>query len=267
MPPLSKLPLPSETQRVLSFDFDGTLVCPDSEPRLDPEFFSKIEELRADGCVWGINTGRSQMQTIAGFLEGGFPFLPDFMIAREREIYTPGQFNRWLPVAEWNKKSEKDHKKVYRKSRKFIQSVRDYVEQETEALWVREVGDPAGIVANSVEEMEGILEFIDAGIGAQENLAYLWNTIYLRFSHKDYHKGTSIAEVARLYGVKDEQVFVIGDGHNDIDMLRKEYAGMIACPANAHEEVKEHVRGQGGYLCEERASRGVIEALEHFFSK
>lgn len=264
MQPIQPLPMPKQIKGVLSFDFDGTLVCPDSDPQLDPRFFEVIQRCRDAGWVWGVNTGRSQMQMLSGFMEGEFQFLPDFLIAREREIYTPGALNRWISVAEWNKRSDKDHKKVYRKARKFINIVRDYVEGETNAQWVTEEGDPAGIVATSVEEMAAILAFIDPQIAEHKNLAYLRNTIYLRFSHKDYHKGTSLAEIARRCGVEGKQVFAIGDGHNDIDMLRREYAGMIACPANADEEVKQHVREQGGYICEQRASLGAIEAITHF---
>lgn len=262
---MKPLVMPEKIVGVLSFDFDGTLVCPESDPQLDPQFFEVIRQFREAGWVWGVNTGRSQMQMLSGFMEGEFPFLPDFLVAREREIYTPGEFNRWVPVAEWNKRSEKDHKKVYRKARKFLKVVQSYVENETDAQWVSEDGDPAGIVAKSVEEMAKILAFIDPQLGRYENLGYLRNTIYLRFSHKDYHKGTSLVEVARRCGVEREQVFAIGDGHNDIDMLRREYAGMIACPGNADDEVKDHVREQGGYVCDARASLGVIEAFEHFF--
>lgn len=264
MPPMQPLPMPEKITGVLSFDFDGTLVCPKSDPQLDPKFFEVIRRLRDRGWLWGVNTGRSQMQMLSGFLEGDFPFLPDYLIARERELYTPGALNRWIPVAEWNKRSDKDHKKVYRKSKKFIKMVREHVEQETSAKWVTEEGDPAGIVATSVEEMAEILAFIDTEISKYENLAYLRNTIYLRFSHKDYHKGSSLAEIARRCNVDKEQVFTIGDGHNDIDMLHKDYAGMIACPANADEEVKQHVREQGGYVCKERASLGAIEAMDYF---
>lgn len=261
---MQSLSMPEKIVGVLSFDFDGTLVDPGSDPQLHPDFFEVIRQLNEAGWVWGINTGRSQMQMLSGFMEGKFPFLPDYLIARERELYTPGSLNRWMPVREWNDKSQKDHKKVYRKARKFIKEVQEYVEQQTAARWVSEDGDPAGIVANSVDEMKPILEFINAGISGYPNLAYLRNTIYLRFSHKDYHKGTSLAEVARRCGVGKENVFAIGDGHNDIDMLRREYAGMIACPSNADEEVKQHVKEQGGYISSYRASLGVIDAVGHF---
>jgi hydroxymethylpyrimidine pyrophosphatase-like HAD family hydrolase len=42
--------MPEKINGVLSFDFDGTLVCPDSDPRLAPEFFEVIKQLR--DVVW-----------------------------------------------------------------------------------------------------------------------------------------------------------------------------------------------------------------------
>ena len=262
---MQKLDLPKEIKGILSFDFDGTLLDPTTNPQLDPLFFEVIDELREQGWIWGINTGRSQMQTVAGFNEGVFPVLPDFMVARERELYTPGDYGRWKPITEWNKRSEKDHKKMFKKSKRLLKEIRSYVEESTNARWVSEEGDPAGVVATSHEEMDEIIAHIDERKSKVEMMGYLRNTIYMRFSHKDYHKGSSLAEITRRCDLDSSQVFAIGDGHNDIDMLHKDYAGMIACPANSSQAVKQHVEGQGGYLCKQPASLGVVEALRHFF--
>ena len=233
--------------------------------QLEPKHIDIIEQMRDAGWVWGINTGRSQMQTTTGFMESKFPFLPDFLIAREREIYTPGQFGRWVSVKEWNTRSEKDHKKMFRKSKRALKEIRAHVESETQAEWISEEGDPAGVVATSVEEMAEIISMVDPYVADSKILGYLRNTIYMRFSHRDYHKGTSLAEVARRCGVEKEQVFAIGDGHNDLDMLDRTIADMIACPANADDEVKQHITANGGYVSKQSASNGVVEALAHFF--
>ena len=87
---------------LLSFDFDGTLVIPDVDPPVQPQFFEIIRMMRESHKVlWGINTGRSLMQTVQGLTEARFPFLPDYIIAREREIYTPNSFGRWLGGGDW----------------------------------------------------------------------------------------------------------------------------------------------------------------------
>ncbi|GAA5495094.1 hypothetical protein Rhal01_01266 [Rubritalea halochordaticola] len=260
------LEYPQEVRGVLSFDFDGTLHVPTENPPLSPAFFEKVQQLREEGWIWGINTGRSLPQMIDGFGFGKFPFYPDFLVAREREIFTPGQFGRWVPVEAWKKKSAKDHKKFYRQTKKFLKEVEEFVDSETDAEWVEEENGDTGVISTTIEEMQRIVDYIEKHRGKYEMLGYLRNTIYLRFSHVDYHKGTALQEVARLAGVDKQHVFVIGDGHNDLDKLHPDVAGMIACVGNADEVVKEHVREQGGYVAEGIGSLGTIEALEHFLS-
>ena len=262
---MTPLKLPEKIVGILSFDFDGTLFDPKSKPSVNPDFFEDIRQLNEAGWIWGVNTGRSQMQTTTGFMEGQFPFMPNFLIARERELYTPGNFGRWNPVSEWNKKSDKDHARMFRKSKRALKKIKQHVEQNTNAEWTSEKGDPAGVIATSEAEMAEIIEVVDAYCEESDVLGYLRNTIYMRFSHKDYHKGSSLAEIARRCGLEKEDVFAMGDGHNDLDMLDRNIADMIACPANADEEVKQHVKDKGGYLCQESASNGVIEAIHHFF--
>ena len=53
--------------------------------------------------------------------------------------------------------------------------------------------------------------------------------------------------------------------HNDLDMLPPDNAAMIACPANAVGEIREHVTRMNGLLCTAPHSMGCIEALEQFF--
>ena len=49
------------------------------------EFFELIRKLREEqGVIWGINTGRSMEHMVEGFMESRFPFLPDWVVAREQ---------------------------------------------------------------------------------------------------------------------------------------------------------------------------------------
>ena len=50
-------------------------------------------------------------------------------------------------------------------------------------------------------------------------------------------------------------------------MLDQRVASNVACPGNALEPVKEHVRNLRGFVAEKPASEGMIEALEYFFVK
>lgn len=263
--PVKRLPYPEVPVGILSFDFDGTLHDPESDPAVAVEFFEKIMRLRELGWIWGINTGRSQAQMKQGFMEVGFPFVPDFLVARERELYTPGEFGNWYPVEDWNRQVEKDHKRFFRKMKKPLQRIKEHVVCHTKAEWVEQEGDPAGLVASTEEEMAAICKVIDKEAECAPLLGYLRNSIYLRFSHKDYHKGSTLAEVTRRTGITAAGVLVAGDGHNDLDMLNRRYANWIICPSNAHADVQQVVVDEGGYVSRGHSSQGVLEALEHFF--
>ncbi|MFL6531658.1 MAG: HAD family hydrolase, partial [Chthoniobacterales bacterium] len=108
------------------------------------------------------------------------------------------------------------------------------------------------------------VEFIDEARAPHPKFHYQRNTIYLRFCHADYHKGAALEELQRLLGISREATFAAGDHHNDVSMLDGRYAAMPACPANAIEEVKDAVRGAGGFVAESCCGSGVYEALRYF---
>lgn len=261
------LPPPPQPAFVLSFDFDGTLHDPAASPPVPAEFFETIGGLRqSHGAVWGINTGRSMPQVMEGFIESRFPFLPDYVVAREREIYFPNEFGRWLPHRKWNDACEKEIARLFKGAKKVMKAIRKEVEDHTGAHWIEMQGEPAGIISQSEEEMEWIVprvEILAAGIPV---LGWQRNSIYLRFGHRDYQKGSSLSEVAGLYGLGADRCFAAGDSHNDMEMLDPAHAAMAACPANAVEAIRAKVAETGGYLCRAGHAHGVIEALRHYFA-
>ncbi|MGJ8696462.1 MAG: HAD family hydrolase [Verrucomicrobiaceae bacterium] len=262
------LPEPPKWNAVMGFDFDDTLMMGEEHrPRIDPEFFECIRWIRANyGAAWGICTGRSLHQLVEGFNSGKFPFLPDFVVAREREIYFPGQFGRWLPHEEWNKRCEKDHKRLFRKSKRVLAKVRKYVEKQTEGRWVSVEGDPAGIIAGSEDEMAGIIKFYES-LPKVDSLGYERNGVYLRFTHTDFRKGTGLREAAARWGVMPGHILAVGDNFNDISMLGADVCGACGCPGNAVPAVKELVKARGGKVALKEGSRGVMEVLGYYFNQ
>ncbi|MGB0644940.1 MAG: hypothetical protein ACPGQF_09365, partial [Akkermansiaceae bacterium] len=177
---------PPVWKAVIGFDFDDTLVMKDSPSQVDERFFECLKWVRSTyGAAWGVATGRSLYQLIEGLNEAGFPFLPDFVIVREREIFFPGQFGRWVPDENWNKSCEKDHNRLFRKCKRTLAKIKDHVEANTKARWVSVEGDAAGIVSSTEEEMDDILSIIE-GLTLHHDLSFERNSIYLRFSHRAY---------------------------------------------------------------------------------
>ena len=111
-----------------------------------------------------------------------------------------------------------------------------------------------------------ICEFIDAHANLPRELSYERNTVFLRFSHIGYNKGTALSELARMLDIPPAHIFAAGDNHNDLSMLDHAHAGMIACPVNAIDEVKTAVASFGGFTATRPASEGMAEAFEHFFA-
>ncbi|MGB6221047.1 MAG: HAD hydrolase family protein [Haloferula sp.] len=259
--------MPEQAQLVLSFDFDGTLHDPAVNPPVCDRFFETIRKLREDrGAIWGINTGRSMNHVIEGLVESRFPFSPDWVVAREREIWFPNNFGRWIGDEKWNKTCEKEHRKFFKKVRKVLKAIRAEVEEHTGATWIEQEGDPAGIIAKTEEEMVWIVGRVRELTVSEPLLGWMRNSIYLRFGHRKYQKGSSLRQVASGFGLDVSRSFAIGDSHNDLEMLNPDSAAMFACPGNAVPEIRAHVKALDGYICKASHSEACVEALEHYLS-
>lgn len=261
------LPEPPVWKAVLGFDFDDTLVLKSAPSEVDPRFFDCLKWVRAAyGAAWGIATGRSLFQLIEGLNEAKFPCLPDFVVTREREIYFPGQFGRWVPHEEWNRRCDKDHHRLFRRCRRMLARIREFVEQETGGRWVSVEGDAAGIVASSNEEMDEIQHFIES-VANHSKLTFERNSVYLRFSHVNYRKGTGLREAAERWGIGPDQILAVGDNYNDLSMLLPEVCEACGCPANALPEVRDYVAARGGKVATHAGSVGVMEVMKHYFDQ
>jgi HAD superfamily hydrolase (TIGR01484 family) len=251
--------------KLLSIDFDGTLVSRVSDPVLDYDCIELIRELQESGVLFAINTGRSVDLLESGLTDFEFPVRPDFILTTEREVFRPGtNREKWEPFGDWNARCARDHAELFSSAQSVLTEVVDFVTQQTKAQLIYHTEGLEGLRAETEEEMDRIVEFIENARQPGSKFNYQRNTIYLRFCHVDYHKGAALAELARLIQVRRENIFAAGDHHNDISMLNGEVAAMPACPANAIDDVKSAVRAAGGYVAEREHGAGVREALEHF---
>jgi len=237
------------------------------EPVLDSECIELIGELQNLGAVWAINTGRSVDLLESGLADFEFPIRPDFILTTEREVFRPGSNGeKWEPFGDWNERCARDHAELFSSAQSKLAEVVDFVAQHTKAQLLYHTEGLEGLRAENEEEMDRIVEFIEQARDPESKFHYQRNTIFLRFCHADYHKGTALAELARLIDIPRENIFAAGDHHNDISMLNGEVAGMPACPANAIAEVKSAVRNAGGYVAKREHGAGVHEALEFFLN-
>ena len=253
--------------KLLSVDFDGTLVSRAGDPALDTQCMELIRELQNGGAIWAINTGRSVDLLESGLADFSFPIRPDFILTSERDVFRPGQNgDKWEAFGDWNERCARDHAELFNSAQSVLAEVVDFVNQKTKARLLYHSQGLEGLVATDDEEMKRITEFIEQARTKEPNLNYQRNTVYLRFCHADYHKGAALAELARLLRIPRENIFAAGDHHNDISMLDGKVAAMPSCPANAIDEVQGAVRNAGGYVAQKDCGAGVHEALLHFAS-
>jgi len=256
----------NQSKVILSFDFDGTLHDPSAELSVPKAFFETIQRIRDQRDVlWGVNTGRSIEYTVEGMEESGFPILPDWIVAREREIYLRDANHEWCPHESWNQRCENEIDRLFKRIESLLARVRHEVLEHTGAQWIEMKGEPASMIAQSEEEMEWIVKRFTPMVEGEPELSWQRNTIYLRFGHRDFHKGSSLSEIAKMHELGAEHCFAMGDSHNDFEMLDVQHAGMIACPSNALGLIRKHVEAQGGLVTQRVHGDGVVEALEHYF--
>ncbi|MEA3187377.1 MAG: hypothetical protein QOD99_1207 [Chthoniobacter sp.] len=253
--------------KLLSTDFDGTLVSHFASPPVAPELFSLLRGLRKKGVFWAVNTGREVDHIVHGLAEFSFPLEPDFVLTSERDIFRKSQRGTgWEPFGDWNERCARDHDGLFEQAEPLLNKVLGFLEQETRAEAIYQKSRPVGIVAHDETEMDRIVAFIEAAREELPLFSFQRNTQYLRFCHADYSKGAALGELGRLLGISREEIFAGGDHHNDIPMLDGRFARWVMCPANSAEATQETVRAAGGYVARGEASEGVVEALRHFLS-
>jgi HAD superfamily hydrolase (TIGR01484 family) len=254
--------------RLLSIDFDGTLVSRPTEPLFNWPCMELIHELKDAGAIWAINTGRSVDLLEKGLAEFALPIRPNFILTTERDVFRPGKNgDQWEPFGDWNDRCARDHAELFSSADSVLAEFVDFATNQTKARLIYDSERLEGLAAESEEEMDRITDFIRQARAGHPKLHYQRNGIYLRFCHADYHKGAALAELARLLDISRENIFAAGDHHNDVSMLDGRFAAMPSCPANAIPEVQHAVRNAGGYVAQKDHGAGVHEALRYFVER
>ena len=168
--------------KLLSTDFDGTMVSRVSEPVLHASGMEFIRQRQSEGAIWAINTGRSVDLLESGLTDFAFPFRPDFILTSERDIFRPTpNGKKGEAFGDWNERCARAHAELYTSASSVLEQVIDFVNQKTKAHIIYEAEGPTGLIAASEEEMERVTQFIEQARSQQPKFHYQRNTVYLRF--------------------------------------------------------------------------------------
>ena len=251
---------------LLCFDLDGTLVKKHGTPnsRFHPRFLDYLAELRSAGFLWVINSGRSLNSIIGALSEYRIRLLPDFIIARESEIYRQGQLGRWEDFGDWNISARDDQRRFIKThSRVFKRLKKAY--SGDHARFIESDDGQLSVITRSSRAMDTLCENMASISDTSPDFGYQRNGIHLRFTHSSYHKGTALKELCRMVNVAPLHVFIAGDNDNDLPMLDTTYGARLACPANAIDRVKKTVLQANGYAGTAEASIGIMQALDFYY--
>ncbi|MGC8572635.1 MAG: phosphoglycolate phosphatase [Caldisphaera sp.] len=89
----------------------------------------------------------------------------------------------------------------------------------------------------------------------------LWSGYALHILPENGGKGQGVKIASELLGYKPEEVATIGDGENDVDMLK--FGNFSACPQDASEEVKGTVK----YIASKPGGEGFLEIAKFIINK
>jgi hydroxymethylpyrimidine pyrophosphatase-like HAD family hydrolase len=247
--------------RLISTDFDGTLVGQTSQGRCVPELARALTAFKETGGLWAINTGRSLEHIVEGVALFDAPVEPDFLMTHERELYHRDADGVWRDFGDWNRLCRERHAELFHAAAGIFARVRELVAGAHDVTLLEENGFPVGLVTADEAVMDRVASSLDALRHAVPKFHYQRNTIYLRFCHADYDKGAVLAELCRLIEMPRDQVFAVGDHFNDLAMLDGRHARHVACPANAISEVRTVVRAAEGWVARLHFGEGTAQVL------
>ncbi len=251
--------------QLLCTDFDGTLYSESDEPRIPKGLIQLIAELKSNGTIWMVNTGRELEYLLESLLPHSQNVLPDFVGVVEREVFTH-QSGSFHPLEHWNQHSRAIHDSLFERHTSLMLEVSEWINNRFEAQVYEDLYSPVCLIARNNEDADQIHSFVDSKLANHNELAWVRNDIYARFSHSDIHKGTILQEVAKLHHIPKAGIVAIGDHFNDIPMLNREFAEHLLAPSNAIPDVRKHLENHGGYISAYETGEGVLDGLKRILN-
>ena len=254
--------------QLLATDLDGTLIGSASEFPLYTSYREKVTELRRNyGTVWVACTGRrlrsfkmffSPMRTMG--------MAPEFVVVNHAYIFEHTRVG-YMPHIIWNlrigymvwinKLTARDAIMEWHDTITGVSGGVTTLQRTKSRLRLRFDSEDAARVASEVLE-EKLKEF--------RHLQVFRSKDEVDVRSVPFTKGLAVSELAKHLGIRREEILTIGNGHNDISMLTKSVAGMVACPSNSEPEVLKHVHNEGGHVSGERSLGGVMDSINAYLS-
>jgi hydroxymethylpyrimidine pyrophosphatase-like HAD family hydrolase len=227
------------------------------------ELQEAIAELQRKGAKWVINTGRDLPGLMEAMGRSKLKVRPDYLALVERELYVHRQ-NSYVPLNDWNSRCEVRHRELFESISAHVQELKGWIDDRFDAALYADAYSPLCVIAQTIADMDAIHGYLERFFLSISEVSVVRNDVYLRFSHRDYNKGSILQQIAEEVGATPDTILAAGDHHNDLPMLTRDVAGMLVAPGNAIPVVKNAVRTQGGYVAGKACGFGVLEGLRFY---
>lgn len=251
--------------QLISTDFDGTLFAEFENPPIPAALLRLIGELQQHGAKWVINTGREMSSLLETLARAQIVLQPDYLVLVEREIHRH-HHSQYLPFEDWNATCTRTHADLFALVEPLLPRIVASINERFHASIYEDAYSPLCLIARDNEQMDGIHTLLNEFCQTIPNLTVVRNDVYARFSHQAFNKGSALGEIAQRLGIQAEAVLAVGDHLNDLPMLSRQYAALLAAPCNAVAAVKEAVTRGGGYLSHRPHGHGVADAIKYYLA-
>lgn len=255
--------------KLLTTDFDGTSIGHAPHESCVDSLALSLEKIKHDKILWSICTGRDFLYLLEGLEYFNAPVQPDYIITSERYLYRYDQQKGWQAFEDWNKRCDFLHAELFKKSGLFFEQIKNLIAQYKEKTTILENqdGTPEILIAENENLLDEIVLEIESLAHCPADFSFQRSSIYMRFCHKRYDKGSVLRELSSFLALQSNNILAVGDHHNDLSMLDGHVASMVACPSNAHSEVKAIVQKAKGRISQYEAGEGTAEAIHFYHQK
>ena len=258
--------------KIVFFDIDGTIYKYSTGMQKDS--VEAIKQLKANGHIPVLCTGRSRVMIYDEFLEPGFEDIicgaGTCLVIKGKTIYLEEMDNDdifdiinsfikygFSPIAEGNSVLylEKDSDRLTPRAKKIIGTYRENLKNKCQDIC-------EGITIHASKVSGAFLDGAD-----MDAMIKKYSDRYTIVDHdgkllelipKDYSKATGIKKILEYYDIPWENTYAFGDSMNDLEMLKCVKYGI--CMGNSHPELFKYTE----YRTEDYDKGGIVNALKRF---
>jgi len=107
------------------------------------------------------------------------------------------------------------------------------------------------------EKLEPIRDLLQEKYGDRVNIAFS-KPFFLEVTDKNASKGAAMLRIAEIYGIRPKEIIAIGDGENDLSMIKS--AGLGVAMGNSKDKIKK----EADFVTLSNDENGVAYAINKF---